>query len=193
MTRSPSKWAPSSDRRRESRLLSATWACRETARPSPAAQSGRIGAWRREGTQRRLPFPNLSLRPPQAPGRLRGAAARLVTEVPSAVLGSLRNGGMAVARSRRGSSPRHSVGRLRPRPSSRCTRLFASGLRKTNRCISKSQQHRRPGCMSRISSRSPGAVVQLPPSSRPFRRPLSRAMPSRRIGARPAAFGVALD
>lgn len=57
---------------------------------------------RREGTQCRLPFPNLSLRPPQSPGRLRGAAARLAESGLTAP--PVRQGGSA-------SYPSCSVGR----------------------------------------------------------------------------------
>ncbi len=101
-TRSASRWAPYSDRCRESKPPSTTRVCRKTARPSPAAQSGRLGAGRREGTQRRLPFPNLTLRPPQAPGRLRGAAARSPNR--GSPRPSVRQGGSA-------SYPSCSVGR----------------------------------------------------------------------------------
>lgn len=163
---SPSRWAPFSDRHCKSRLLPATWARRKTARPSPTAQSGRIGAGRREGTHCRLPFPNLSLRPPQAPGRLRGAAARLVSEGPSAALGcSPQRRFVLSAFAARQRTPQLR-GRLRPRPSSRRMRLFCVWSAPTNRSMSKSRQHRRPGCTGRISLRSPGAVILSPPSFR---------------------------
>lgn len=164
---SPSRWAPFSDRHCKSRLLPATWARRKTARPSPATQSGRIGAGRRgrdaapASLPRTYPFGPLRRR-----GGLGGAAARLVSEGPSVPLGcSPQRRFVLSAFAARQRTPQLR-GRLRPRPSSRRMRLFVSGLRKTNRCISKSQQHRRPGCTGRISLRSPGAVTLSPPSFR---------------------------
>lgn len=159
---SPSRWAPFSDRHCKSRLLPATWARRKTARPSPTAQSGRIGAGRREGTHCRLPFPNLSLRPPQAPGRLRGAAARLVAEVPSAVLG----------RSPRRRHVRRTFAARQLTPPLRWTLApkavlptyapFCVWSAPTYRSMGKSRQRLRPGCTGRISPRSPRQAFRCP-------------------------------
>ena len=189
---SPSRWAPFSDRHCKSRLLPATWARRKTARPSPTAQSGRIGAGRREGTHCRLPFPNLSLRPPQAPGRLRGAAARLVAEVPSAVLGrSPRRRHVRRTFAARQRAPRLRE-RSRPGSSSRRARRFTSGLRQPTAVWAN------PGSARALAARAaylpdpPGRHSAVPTLS-PHWRPLSRAAPSRRIVASPAAFDIALN